>query len=578
MISEEDMENIQHYKPVKEEEENGNLNSLYDYTKLFLEKLKFLNGKPSAILMQIGGQGSGKTASAFILLCLIMKSDLPNPCIVFWKAPPNFLDKIKNKCPNSWLDRLYSVKNLRDINNLLGLYSHVIFIMDEATRDMNGKQATTLSSRKFEKAVTLFRQKNVFFIYNTQIGNVTKSLRGMTSIRIYKANTKPQINESDDSFAKDHTNQIVNLYNPWRKKFCLFESSWSEFLDENPIPENRQLITEGYFNLNLDLYCPWFDEELSRGYSDADLDCEFGDEKDKNQLIFEIAEKFMKEKPGTPLKMITQPYIEGWLRVTDEDLLYDVQQLIPKIYSVIRYKLGDKKILEIEELEKKQLEKEKKKTKRKDSSDNDDEIDEDDDELVEEPDDTHASIVGFEIEKGSSFAKFASEKMSYKILEELFQFEKATKITVDIVRSVLFHLITEGSVLTQEQLANICGLSKGLLNDVLKKFRDLNFRREIGYLLEDWWVANHGGSSAHNEHIPDWIDPNTGEIWSFKWRLDYSKQLKFYQNSDFRPEYEAARKANKNYKVGFLNSAWNIDMQVVEVNPFADPDVIFRKE
>lgn len=578
MISEEDMETISQYKAAKDEDEKDDSSVLRDYTKLFLEKLKQLNGRPSCVIMNLGGKGSGKTTIEFIEDSILIASDLPNPCLVFWKAPPNFLDKVGFKCPRSWFGRIYSVKSLREINSLLGQYSHVIFNMDEATRDMNAKQATTVNSRRFEKAVTLFRQKNVFLIYNTQIGNVSKSLRQLTDIVIYKANTKRAILESDDSFAKEYLDKIINLFNPTRKKYCLFQSSWSELLDKD-----GKLVTEGYLVLDKDQYCPWFDEELSKGYSDADLDSEFGDEKDKNQLIFEIADKFMKEKPGTPLKMVTQPYIEGWLRVTDENLLYDVQQLIPKIYSVIRYKLGDKKILEIEELEKKQLEKEKKKTKgQKDSldsdNDNDNDLDDDDDDLIEDPDDSHASIVGFETEKGNTFAKFASANMSYKILEELFHFEKATKISVDVVRSVLFHLIKDGYVSTQEQLATVCGLAKGTLNDILKKFRDLNFRREIGYLLEDWWVSTHGGSAAHNEHIPDWIDPNTGEIWSFKWRLDYSKQLKFYQNSDFKPEYDAARKKETNYKVGFLNSAWGVDMQVVEVNPFGDPDVNFRKE
>lgn len=573
MISDEDMENISHYKAAKELDESETSNVLENYTSLFLEKLKHLNEKPSCVIMNLGGKGSGKTTIEFIEDSILFGSDLPNPCLVFWKAPPNFLQKVESKCPRFWLGRIFSVKSLREINVLLQTYSHAIFNMDEATRDMNAKQATTVSSRRFEKAVTLFRQKNVYLIYNTQIGNVTKSLRQLTDIVIYKANTKRAILESDDSFAKDHIDKIINLYNPKRKKFCLFQSSWSEFLDKD-----GKLVTEGYLELDKDKYCPWFDDELSKGYSDADLDSEFGDEKDKNQTIFEISEKFIKEYPGIPLKMVTQPFIEGWLRRTDEDLLYDVQQFIPKIHSDLRYTLGDKRLIEIEENEKKQKEKEeeKKNGKKKGSFSTDDS--DDDPDIDNSDDDSHAAIIDFKREKSNSFAKFASEKMSYKIMEEIFHFEKTTKISVDLIQSVLFHLLNEGATLTQEQMANLCGISKGLLNDILKKFRDINFRREIGYLLEDWWVDGHGGSAAHNEHVPDWIDPTTGEIWSFKWRLDYSKTLKFYQNSDFRPEYEAARKKECNYKVAFLNSAWGTDLQIVEVNPFADPDVTFRKE
>jgi len=380
---------------------------------------------------------------------------------------------------------------------------------------------------------------------------VNKSTRGYAQIVLYRGQTPTQIRESDDFFAKDHTKEIVNLYTPKRKKFALFTSSWSEFLNDR-----EELITEGWLELDVKELVPWFDDELSKGYSEADLDSEFDDGKHDNEDIQKISKMFIDAYPGIPLKMATKPFLEGWLRREHFTLFHEIGTLLPQIYADIRYKLGDERYIAL-------------------MKDDDDDDEEDDDE------ESHVSVVSQTTLKDLDFPEFVSKNVSLEVLKTSFKFEEGRKVNEKLVRTVLKIVLEYGPVWTQQQMADAANISKGTLNEILKTFRNINFRREIGYCLEDWWVSKHGGRSAHNESKPDWIDNENedliNEIISFKWRLDYGAELKFYQSNDFGPEYTLARKIGKNYKVGLINSAWANKLVLKEVNPFCDPDVKFSK-
>jgi hypothetical protein len=145
------------------------------------------------------------------------------------------------------------------------------------------------------------------------------------------------------------------------------------------------------------------------------------------------------------------------------------------------------------------------------------------------------------------------------------------------------------------------GLAKGYSHDAIKaNYKDIGpgivnkvsiwIRREapidirLGFLFEKWYALNIGvpleqldellGGNIGNK--PDLIWNN--KIYSLKFNIVHHKRtISFIQSIDLSPEFREARKRKCNYTLVFMNPAWDLKVQLIEIDPFDDPDKIIIK-
>ncbi len=119
------------------------------------------------------------------------------------------------------------------------------------------------------------------------------------------------------------------------------------------------------------------------------------------------------------------------------------------------------------------------------------------------------------------------------------------------------------------------------LNEKLRYTGDINIR--LGFLFEKWVALKLGvpidklnNLLGGTSNKPDLIW--NGIIYSIKHRINQkAKTIPFYQSKKgkgMRPEYEEALKQNTNYKLIFMNPKWNLDIQIIDVDPQGDDKIV----
>lgn len=447
-------------------------NRLKDETEKFVQMFSVMDDRPKPRILCIGMTGSGKTAEKFILTEIILKkSDIKNPLFIWWKAPPTWIETLEKNLPDYHRGHHASVRSIIKLDQP---GRTVILFMDEASRDMGNKNALDKKSRRFEKGLSLFRQKNTLFHGGTQIGNVTKGLRMQADIIVYRGNTPVFITESDDSFAREHQNEIVNLMNPKNKKYCLFTSSYSYFL-EDPIHAKGNLITEGKLNLDLFEWCPyWKDEEvaaaLSNGYSEMSFDSEFDEFAHENDLINDFADLFEEEFPNSKKPKFSQ--IKGWLRRKYPETYHEYEALVSSIRNEIDYRV--------------MIDEEKRKSKEESKSDE--------------------KQLEIQFEPGMEFPDFLKMNLLEidKVLSDL-AFYWASGLSYRDIYPIAQSMHSIGRSTVNKMLKEFC--SKGVNGD---------WTIRAGYFFEKWFANRIGGRAADPEsHDPDVIGPD-GRRYSLK--------------------------------------------------------------
>jgi DNA-directed RNA polymerase specialized sigma24 family protein len=502
---------------------------LSDQTAAFRTMIANAPHLPSAIVLHLGGRGSGKTGGLFILWVLLFAAFPEGQCaIVFFRCPETFMEKFRKYAPAKYHPHAFRVTEIRELDAVKKGHKYIVLCYDEGQRELNAKQALTKQARRLEKLIAISRQKDLWLLYNTQIQNVNKNLRMMTDIRLYKGNTKAMIEESDNPFAKEYGKSIVKLYG--NKTHALFESSYVGLKTTTPEGKDK-MITQGSVILDLFEIVPWWCDDLSRAYEgeDVSFDAEFDDYNEKDAVIQQCVELFLAAFPSAGKRDVTASIIRGFLYTNHRGIYYDAADKVQQICDIINFRL----------IEKRQAEKE-------------------------------AEAEEVTIPAADPGSPPPDPRPAWKPGQSFADYTRGA-IPDPLTREVIYQFI-EGE--SQKDIAGKLEKSADFVNSRIAKFRE----KEMGYLFEKWFAATHGGgTTAGTDRDPDFIDPQ-GTIYSLKCYCDRSKSLTFYQQTDFHPEFEVAKAKGVKYTVAVLNPFWDAKVRLVEVDPGGDEKVVVRKD
>jgi hypothetical protein len=485
---------------------------LKNKTKQFLAMIENLKNLPSFIMNILGGRGSGKTAQLMKYVGLISRA-LPDSPIVFFNVPDLFIELLI-KYEVDYADRIHNIRNIKELDPIIKNHKNALLCIDETLINFNGKQSLKAEAVKFEKFLTISRHKGVFIIYNAQMKNMSKPLRGHTEMTFYKGNTKTQILESDEIFPKQYKKEIQRLY--IHQDRSIFESSYAKFKNSK-----NYLIQQGYVKIDLYEICPWWTEELSKSYENNSVDAEFDEFEINVQKMKEFANHFLETFPTSKKGDISSATIRGWLRNDFPEQFYLMKKHVQGICDEIQYRL----------LKSKRDSKEKSKEKSGD--------------LV-----VDAQNIKF---KHNTFAEFIKDNTYDKDLAEMY------------------YLFLKG--IGQRDIAHSLEMSLTTVNQNLQEWRS----KKMGYLFEIWFSnAFGGGKTGGNGNDPDFVH-SSGRIFSLKCYFDRSKSLTFYQSKDFHPEFKKAQQNSTKYFAALLNPSWDDQIRFKLIDPQGDDKVLFKK-
>ncbi len=418
----------------------------------------------------------------------------------------------------------------------------MILCFDEGQKDLNAKEALKKSSRRMEKLVAISRQQNIYLIYNSQIENVNKNMRGMTDIRLYKGITKTAISETEDKFAKDHSKFILNLYLPDRKKRCAFQSSYAYFFRKTK-NNQQKLIETGYLDLELYDYVPYWDDDISKAYEDINLDVDFDDFLREDELVLRTADLFLDKFPN--IETINGPIVRGWLRRYSEDtrnLYYDVKDHISEVIDEIKSRLFVKKY-------------------------------EDEQSSPKNQSNPGQSSIQLNFKEGIDFPEFLLESLKDEIGNEKAE--------------MLMHWARGLSL--RDLYPIFPKISAYEINNFIKNFKErgidlagkLQSHLRSGFLFEKWFAFrydNNAGIIADpDSNNPDYI-AGDGSIFSLKCYDESKKSITFTIDKDFHPEFKKAKDEGKKFiAVGYIPK-WPSKLRFIEIEPIAGLQVSMQKE
>lgn len=244
----------------------------------------------------LADRGRGKSCYEFILNRLLQSGN-PNRSSAFYQSPPSLIDKIKESFPKAFSSRFKVINDIYDtqIDDILNI--------DEAGNILNGKKALTIEQREFIEGLTFARHRHVPVIWCTTIPGVSKHLRILSEIMIYKRMNSGFVRaliEEGDKFAKKYASVLVKL--PIDR--ALFRANYKYLVNAK-----GKEIHEGGLVMHKDLYCPWYTEAISQNMSEENMAAERGKQLaaqlELEPFIEEIVRKYGPElKKGYAAKLI----------------------------------------------------------------------------------------------------------------------------------------------------------------------------------------------------------------------------------------------------------------------------------
>ncbi|KKN53969.1 hypothetical protein LCGC14_0597070 [marine sediment metagenome] len=133
--------------------------------------------------------------------------------------------------------------------------------------------------------------------------------------------------------------------------------------------------------------------------------------------------------------------------------------------------------------------------------------------------------------------------------------------------------------------ANHKDIGAGIINTYSKWIRrEAPIEIRLGFLFEKWFALSVGVPLEQLEELLGSNEPDKPDliwkdkIYSIKLRIEQrSKTMRFNQPIDFSPEYKDAIRKGCKYTLVFMNPAWELKIQLIELDPVNDPDdVIVR--
>ncbi len=130
--------------------------------------------------------------------------------------------------------------------------------------------------------------------------------------------------------------------------------------------------------------------------------------------------------------------------------------------------------------------------------------------------------------------------------------------------------------------ANHKDIGSGIINTMSKWIRrEAPIEIRLGFLFEKWFALSIGVPLEQLEELLGSNEPDkpdliwNDKIYSIKLRIEQrSKTMRFNQPIDFSPEYKEAIRKDCKYTLVFMNPAWELKIQLIELDPINDPDEV----
>ncbi len=294
----------------------------HNYTVDFIHFLEANNNTPdfSFILLTMGAGGSGKTAVAFMMSHIMLKAD-PKRHVLLYRVPetlvPDIHESLKANGLEEWNTRFKRIEHLREVD------VNAILIIDEGVLNANAKEALMKEMVDFEQDLSFSRHKRIVALMNSVDDGVLLGFRKKAHIMIYKQLTKGFVdNVRNDHFVKTHAYDLTKL----AINEAIVYSTYKYF--SNKI---------GKLKLDLKLYCPWYNDKISRNMANETFSAQFSrfTEKDKLATHYaKIAVDFFGKDLGKPRM---QAVMLGWFKHEYPDQYFDLQRVIKDIYQTAMY-------------------------------------------------------------------------------------------------------------------------------------------------------------------------------------------------------------------------------------------------
>lgn len=282
----------------------------------------------------------------------------------------------------------------------------------------------------------------------------------------------------------------------------------------------------GTISLKYEDWCPWFNDKISRYQKETSSDVIFDE---SNRIINnnkKIAKRIINEIGFLYHKRGGFDLFCTWLSDVHPDIYYDNQTQLKKIFNFYKYFLDENEQNDI---------------------------------------DTKEEIVPIKYIEKESFSDFVRRVISN---------EKISKIAKGLARGDSYRTIDDNN--NDFGYAFVQKTADWLRNKA-------NLQYGLGYLFEKWCAYNIGVPEDQiddlvggpNKDKPDLIWEN--RIYSFKFRIETRKKLKYRQSIDLGPEFREAKKRGHNYYFFHLNPKWTLKLEIIEIDPFNDPEEIPMK-
>jgi hypothetical protein len=489
----------------------------------------------SFIQWNIAMRRGGKTGLTFMEINQLLPGN-PKRFIQFFKVPELItkiiyekLREYDQKHHTALFDEYHG--RFECIDKIRKIKQNAIVIIDEGLIGANAKEALKIGMRNLGKYLSKSRHPNNIILINSVNLNILSEFRDMIDISIYKrVGSKFIFNNAGrdpilDMLESKLNEKGLSLSRLRPQQGFLFSDYWG-----------FEVI--GAFHLDLNDYCPWFHDDISRYHQHTNPDVAFDEEQKRLDELDKLAKQIIDEVGEIFSKRGGKNDFEVWLERNHPGIAYDYKADISKLYKRYCYFL-------------------------KYSSSNESDI------LYEE--EQEQSKIDFKEQE--SFADFCLRNIS-KITDPQYSPQE-----VDQIAKVAHGLARGDSY--RDIDANYPNIGYHFVRTTAKWLRSqANTVYGLGYLFERWMAYNLGVPEGKIEEVvgsttngPDLIWDN--KIWTFKFRISKNeKSFIFRQSLDFTPEYNLAKKKGRHYYLAFMDPKWSLKVDVQEIDPINDPEEI----
>lgn len=296
----------------------------HNWTAEFIRFLKVNNETAdfSFILLTIGAGGSGKTAVAFMISHVLLEAD-PKRHVLLYQVPegliPAIHESLKANGLESWCSRFKRIEHLREVD------VNAILIFDEGVLQANAKEALMKEMVDFEQDLSFSRHKRTIVLMNSVDDGILLAYRKKAHITIYKQLNKGFVdNVRNDKFVKQYRTELTKL----DVREAIVYSTYKYF--------NNKI---GKLKMDLKLYCPWYNDKISRNMEGSTFSAQFSRYEGNAKLVEEYAKKAV-DAFGKDLikKARMKSILLGWMEETFPDKYFDLKRYIDSIYNRAVYK------------------------------------------------------------------------------------------------------------------------------------------------------------------------------------------------------------------------------------------------